>query len=201
MTKPDAKKANVLNEEQYKRLLRIVSTTKYAKRDTLIIMFSFGLGLRAKEIAGLKTSDILNNDLKPHEAVNLTVTKGNRKRTVYLVNQKILDAIDEYVTWRVTWAAKRREIFSGNQPFFVSQKGNGFTNITMAMLFKNIYKQAGLNASSHSGRRTFATNMLHRGSDVKSLQTLMGHASMMQTLDYVENDPVRLMKLTAQALY
>ncbi len=201
MARPSGGQAHVLNKDEFKILMRVTSTSKYPKRDILLLLFSYGTGLRAIEMAGLKTRDVLDEDLKPRQTIRLLVTKGNRVRDIYITSQAIIKAINEYVEWRISWSLKKRIMFSGEQPFFVSQKGNGFTNVTMAMLFKNIYKQAGLKGSSHSGRRTFATNLIERGADIKSLQYAMGHSDVRETIKYVECNPERLKKIMSNALH
>jgi integrase/recombinase XerD len=66
----------------------------------------------------------------------------------------------------------------------------------MQMLFKRMYIWAGLDqASSHSGRRTFATSLIEQGADIKAVSTLMGHASVAMTARYVEENPVRLRRM------
>ncbi|VVC75970.1 Tyrosine recombinase XerC [Aquicella siphonis] len=201
MARQNRGQAKVLTKDEFKRLIKIVSARKYAKRDYLILLFSFGLGLRSIEIANLKVKDVLDDNLNVHEVVELQRTKGNTPRAMYLTDERIRAAIKDYIDWRIDRALKKREVFSRNQPFFVSQKGGGFSNITLTMLFDKIYKEAGIKASSHSGRRTFATNLVEEGIDVKSLQLLMGHSNVQQTLKYVDGNPERLKKLVMNALY
>ncbi len=66
----------------------------------------------------------------------------------------------------------------------------------MQMLFKRLYIRAGLpDASSHSGRRTFATALIEQGVDIKAVSSLMGHASVTMTAQYVQENPIRLRKI------
>ena len=66
----------------------------------------------------------------------------------------------------------------------------------MQMLFKRMYRWAGLDeASSHSGRRTFATSLIEHGVDIKAVSTLMGHSSLAMTARYVDKNPMRLRKI------
>jgi integrase/recombinase XerD len=182
--------------------MKIASTRRFAERDTLLILFSYGLGLRAIEMCSLKVRDIIADDWSVNEVVELQRTKGNKPRAMYLTDPKIRAAIQRYMDWRLAYQNKRKIYLNGNHPFFISQKANmSFTNITLAMLFKRIYQEAGIKASSHSGRRTFATNLLEQGIDVKSLQLLMGHANISETMAYVEGNPERMKKIVMNALY
>ncbi|MBR7559538.1 site-specific integrase, partial [Mycobacterium tuberculosis] len=79
-------------------------------------------------------------------------------------------------------------LFNQEAALFKSQKGSAFTPNTMQQLFHRLYDLARLpGASSHSGRRTFATNLIERGVDIKAVSTLMGHSSIAMTAQYVED--------------
>lgn len=198
--------AYVPAEVEFKRLLKVVASSKHAKRDTLLIYMSFGLGLRAVELAALKVGDVLNQDGTVKEIIKLHRTKNNKFRVAYLPelqqDSRIHNAILAYIEERKANAAEMRMVFNYSQPLFLSQKKGNFTNGTLQKRFEQIYKAAGIiGASSHSGRRTFATNLIEQGVDIKAVSTLMGHASVAMTAKYVENNPARLRKIAANALY
>lgn len=89
----------------------------------------------------------------------------------------------------------------GSEPLLLSQKRGSFSPNTIQMLFARMYKQAGISgASSHSGRRSFATRLIEQGADIKAVSTLMGHSSISMTAEYVENNPNRLSKLAMLAI-
>jgi integrase/recombinase XerD len=194
--------AAVLMPDELKRLLRVISTTNYAKRDTLLILMSFGLGLRVLELAALKISDVLNDNAKVKEVISLTKTKLLKQRNAYISDPRIKKAIIDYIEERKEHAAKKRLTFSLCHPLFLSKKGSHFTNKTLQKRFEHLYKMAGIEkASSHSGRRTFATNLIQQGVDIKSVCTLMGHANINMTALYVQDNPIRLKRIAAKALY
>ncbi len=65
-----------------------------------------------------------------------------------------------------------------------------------------LYREAGFdNASSHSGRRSFATNCIQSGVDIVSLKTLMNHASIQQTGEYVVTNEDMLKKAVMGSLH
>jgi len=69
----------------------------------------------------------------------------------------------------------------------------------LQQLFHRIYDLARLpGASSHSGRRTFATNLIEKGVDIKAVSTLMGHSSIAMTAQYVEDNPKRLKLISSE---
>ena len=72
-------------------------------------------------------------------------------------------------------------------PLIASQRnGRPFTNVTLSMLFKEIYETAGIRTSSHSGRRTFATRLNEKGVGMRTIQKLMGHRHIGTTALYCE---------------
>ena len=79
-------------------------------------------------------------------------------------------------------------------PLIASQRNNRpFTNVTLSMLFKEIYEIAGIRTSSHSGRRTFATRLNEKGVGMRTIQRLMGHRNIQTTALYcdVSDDTMR----------
>lgn len=192
---PREGKAKVLTEEEFKRVLKIVSTHPHAKRNTALLYFSFGLGLRAKEMAALNIEHVVNTEGQLLEEINLVrrMTKGEKQRHVYLTHPKVGKALLAYVEER------RQEdglAFSLQAPLFRSQHSGRFSPNSLQQVFHRLYQQAGLvGASSHSGRRTFATRLIEHGVDIKAVSRLMGHASISMTAQYVEDNPVRLKRI------
>ena len=193
--------AKVLTQDEFKRLLKIVATNTYAKRDKLLMYFSFGLGLRSIEMAAIKLCDVMTEDGEVKETIKLRRTKGHKPRDAFLTDQRIVNCLLEYVEERKARAKLKRYIFSLSSPLFLSRRGCHFTNGTLQRLFRIIYESAGIPASSHSGRRTFATNLIEKGMDIRAVQVLMGHANINETAKYVDNNPERLKRITAEALY
>ncbi|KVM48920.1 hypothetical protein WJ58_26145 [Burkholderia ubonensis] len=192
--------AKVLSESEFRRVVNVVKKDSHAKRNVALLYCSFGLGLRAKEMASLRIRHVLDDDGKLLDEINLdgSMTKGRKQRHAYLTNPKVADALRDYLD-------ERREadgiLFNFDVPLFRSQKGGQFTPNTLQQLFRRMYSKARLpGASSHSGRRTFATNLIEKGVDIKAVSTLMGHASIAMTARYVEDNPVRLKQISENAL-
>ncbi|MEO9387213.1 MULTISPECIES: tyrosine-type recombinase/integrase [Chromobacterium] len=164
---------------------------RYDKRDRVIFMFSFFLGLRAKELAGLKLGDVLHpsGQVKAGVRLRAETTKGLKVRETFLEKKELLEALDDFLAER-----KKQGRFDMDQPLFMSQKGGHFSPNTMQKLFARLFLKAGFRGSSHSGRRTFATRLNAMGVDLRSIQVLMGHAFVSTTQGYVETSPERLRK-------
>jgi integrase/recombinase XerD len=192
--------AKVLSETEFRRVVNVVKKKTHAKRNVALLYCSFGLGLRAKEMAALKVMHVLSVDGEMLEEINLgaPMTKGMKQRHVFLTNPKVINAFCEYVDER---SKEEGILFNYDAPLFRSQKGSHFSPNTLQQLFHRMYAQARLQgASSHSGRRTFATTLIEKGVDIKAVSTLMGHASIGMTARYVENNPVRLKQICTDLL-
>jgi integrase/recombinase XerD len=189
-------KAKVLSEAEFKRLLIVAKSGQFALRNVALLYCSFGLGLRAKEIASLKLMDITDSDYKLLDEVCLkrAMTKGEKQRYAYLTHKKVCDALDEYI--------KKIQHLDRTKPLFQTQRKTRFTPNALQKWFKSLYDKAGIvGASSHSGRRTFITRLIEQGADIKAVSRLAGHASIVTTAIYVEDNPDRLKRLTHLAVF
>ncbi|WP_217363437.1 tyrosine-type recombinase/integrase [Duganella dendranthematis] len=176
----------------------MVKKKAHAKRNVALLYCSFGLGLRAKEMAALKIKHVLGIDGSILDEINLTgnMTKGSKQRHAYLTNPRVIAAIRDFIDDR-----QEREgiLFNIEAPLFKSQKGSSFTPNSLQQLFHRMYQDAKLQgASSHSGRRSFATRLIERGVDIKAVSTLLGHASVSMTSKYIQDNPVRLKQICTE---
>lgn len=192
--------AKVLSERELSRVVNVVKKKAHAKRNTALLYCSFGLGLRAKEMAALRIKHVMDSDGNMLDEINLnsSMTKGNKQRHAYLTNPKVAGALRDYIYDR-----RKREgiLFNIEAPLFKSQKGSSFSPNSLQQLFHHMYLEAKLHgASSHSGRRTFATTLIEKGVDIKAVSTLMGHSSIAMTAKYVENNPARLKQICTDLL-
>ena len=189
-------KAKVLNDSEFKRLLIVAKSGQFALRNVALLYSSFGLGLRAKEIASLTIADITDPNYKLLDEICLkrTMTKGEKQRYAYLTHKKVCDALAEYV--------ETIQHHDRKKPLFQTQRKTRFTPNALQKLFKALYDKAGIvGASSHSGRRTFITRLIEQGADIKAVSRLAGHASIVTTAIYVEDNPDRLKRLTNLAVF
>ena len=188
--------AVVLTDQQLKIVFRTVlgSGSTHTYRNYLIIVLSHLCGLRSKELASLKVSDVMVGG-KVVDTLRLigSYTKGNKHRDMPLTNPKVISAIEKHM---VSLSEIRGRFVEPSSPLFRSQKGRFFSPNSMVRLIKRIYEDAGFgNASSHSGRRKFATTLIESGADINCVKLLMGHSSIQTTARYFSTNPKRLANL------
>lgn len=173
--------AKTLTEKELKVVLAIAGQSRHGQRDRAMLLMSFWSGMRVGEIASLRIGDVVSSDGSIKTEVQLTAdqTKGHRGRTV-LINEKLRRELSSYLT-----SLHHRQ---PDRPLFYSQRQrDGFNANTLCQHFKRLYQCAGIDgAMSHSGRRTFITNLAHKGVGVRVLMALAGHRNMSTTQRYID---------------
>ena len=180
--------AKTLTKEEIARVLDYISTRRFAPRNRAMMLLTHLAGLRIGEVAGLRWSDVMNQDGTVKDEIRLLpdMTKGRHPRTVF-VNIRLREELAAY-------AAQARCV-DRSYPFFASQKSikSGFGANSLAQAFALLYAGAGVEgASSHSGRRTFLTNLANKGTAIHILKTLAGHRSISTTATYLYSSPSQL---------
>ena len=181
-------KASVLNAQEHSRFLQYLATTRQPAQNKAIYLLGYRAGLRVGSIAGLKLNDIIDSSGNLKEVVELRrdIVKNRKNYAAYITHPELRDALLSYL-------AERPETEVEN--LFVSQKNTAFSANTLSHKLLKLYRDAGFDgASSHSGRRSFATNCIRAGVDIVSLKTLMNHASIQQTAEYVATNEEALKK-------
>ena len=180
--------AKTLTKEEMTRVLDFITTRKYAARNRAMMLLTHLAGLRIGEVACLRWSDVMNLEGAVKDEIRLLpdMTKGRHARTVF-VNIRLREELAAY--------AAQAKCVDRSYPFFASQKSvkTGFSANSLAQTFALLYAGAGLEgASSHSGRRTFLTNLANKGTAIHILKTLAGHRSISTTAAYLYSSPSQL---------
>jgi integrase/recombinase XerD len=183
-----AKQAKTLTQQELRRVLDYTATRKHSVRNRALLMTTHLSGMRVGEVASLRNSDVLDAEGNIRNEIRLSAeqTKGNEARVVF-VSDKLRKELELYT----------RLMGNANPTlkFFYSQKrtSDGFTANTLTQFFHYLYKRAGIDgASSHSGRRTFITNLATKGVGVRVLMSLAGHKNISTTQAYIDvNDDMK----------
>ena len=175
------KQAKVLNGKEYKRLLSAAKMTRHADRNRLAVVLSFGVGLRACEIAAITVGDVVDSkgNVKSQATLKSHQTKGKKSHVIFL-SDAVQDEIKKYLD-KYSYRIK-----SHKDALLTPQKGGAFTSQTIQDLFRSLFQSVGLDdCSSHSGRRTLLTNASNAGINIRTIQAIARHSHLNTTARYI----------------
>jgi len=161
-------------------VLAVVAAGRNADRNRIVILLSFYAGLRAKEIAELTVGDIFpeNGDVKQTVLLLASQTKGYKSRT-FVINCKLAKELGLF--------RKHTGHVKADKPLIKSQMNCAFSANSMCQLMCRIYRDSGITgATSHSGRRSFITNLANKGVSARVLMELAGHKNLATTQAYID---------------
>ena len=156
-------------------------------RDKAILELLYATGMRASELAGMKTSD-LNFDIGYLRCLG----KGNKERVIPIGKAAIAATVDYLTDLR----PKLAKPFSADW-LLLSRTGRAMSRIEIWRLIKKYAARAGMpkNLTVHTLRHCFATHLLAGGADLRSIQEMLGHANIATTQIYTHLDYERLRKI------
>ncbi len=182
----------VLSPESITKLLDAPQgLDRYYQRDRAILETLYATGTRASEVVNLRL-----NDLYLESAFCKCTGKGSKQRIVPL-GRLAIEALRQYLD-------ELRPALVASAPdapwVFVSRGGKVLSREMLWMLVKKYVQRAGLNpkVSPHTLRHSFATHLLAGGADLRTVQELLGHASIRTTQQYTHVDRERLRAIHAQ---
>jgi integrase/recombinase XerC len=156
-----------------------------ARRDTALTELLYGSGLRVSECCQLDLDDIDHERYQGQGAlVRVRRGKGGKERVVPLGGPAAA-AIANYVCDRIHLRAPRSGAQDGNALFLNARGGRMSTRSAQAIISRRA-ALAGLRATPHALRHSFATHLLDGGADLRTIQELLGHASLASTQIYTQ---------------
>jgi len=158
------------------------------KRDIAVLMLLYGAGLRIAEALGLNRRDW------PKDDAPLRVTGKGRKTRILPLLPQIRASVDDYLAlcpWRG----------GASGPLFVGVQGKRLNPRMVQGRMQQLRAALGLpdSATPHALRHSFATHLLSAGGDLRSIQELLGHASLSTTQRYTGVDAARLLEVYDKA--
>ncbi len=177
--------AKTLTKNEIDQVLAYLEKRKYPERNRAMFFMSLWAACRVGEIAALKMGDVVNPDgsIKGEVRLSASQTKGGQPRTVFLP-KKLQEELEKYL---VTRFVRNPEV-----PFFHTANRLGFTANTLTQHFFWMYRNAGIEASSHSGRRSRITELAQAGIGVRTLAAIAGHRSIVVTQRYIDVNPAMI---------
>lgn len=167
-----------LTSDELDRLLQAPKgATWQAARDRAMLETLYSAGLRVSELVG-----IADGDVDANSGLVRVRGKGKRERLAPL-GSFAMKAIGGYIKARQRRFPNRK---GAEQPLFVNKAGGRITTRSTARMLEKYLKETGLDrrTSPHTLRHSFATHLLDRGADIRSVQELLGHKSLMTTQIY-----------------
>lgn len=182
-----------LSGDEIRQLLDAPSKVTVAGlRDRAILEVMYSAGLRVSELVGLNDEDL---DLR--DCVVRIRGKGRKER---------LGSLGRFAIQAVTKYAQQRERspkseIGGKSPVFVNKFGNRLTTRSIGRMLEKYLAEAGLDrrTTPHTLRHSFATHLLDNGADIRSVQEMLGHKSLVTTQIYTHVSTASLKEIYDQA--
>jgi len=168
---------DVLSVEEIEKIIKVIDLSiPMGHRNLTIIEMLYGSGLRVSELINTKLSDIYF-----YEKYMKIIGKGSKQRLVPLSDKTI-----EQINF---WLQERNsiQIKSKNEDFlFLNKHGTKMSRIAVFNIIKKFVKDTGITKriSPHTFRHSFATHMLEGGANLRAIQQLLGHSSIITTEIY-----------------
>ena len=173
-------------------------TSPFELRDRLALELLYGCGLRSQEVVGLTLADV-----RAGQAQLIVRGKGGKTRIVP-VGEEAAAALRRYLergrgnlaAGASAAAASPAAVRLGAAPLLLSRSGRPLLTSDIRRLVVKYCGLAGIDAASpHMLRHAYATHMLERGADLRSIQELLGHASVATTQVYTHVSAAHLRKV------
>ena len=168
------------------------SDTAAARRDSALLEFLYGTGARVSETVGLDL-----NDLDLVDRVVIVTGKGSKQRLVPL-GSKAVGALETWLPDRLALIARSET----GDPVFLNQRGGRLSRQGAFNIVKKHAAQAGIAAekvSPHVLRHSAATHMVEAGADLRTVQEMLGHATISTTQVYTRVSPAHVMEIYVEA--
>jgi integrase/recombinase XerC len=174
--RPDRKLPHFLSTDEISQLLQAPAADEpMGLRDRAMLETTYSAGLRVSELVAIN-----DEDLDIEGGLVRVRGKGRRERLAPL-GQYAIHAISRWMGART-----RPHPLGTERPLFLNKFGHRLTTRSVARMLEKYLKQTGLDrrTSPHTLRHSFATHLLDRGADIRSVQELLGHKSLVTTQIY-----------------
>ncbi|MGC9454403.1 MAG: tyrosine recombinase XerC [Phycisphaerae bacterium] len=181
-----------LDPQQVAALLEAPDTdTPLGARDRAMLETIYSSGLRVSEVVSLNIEDL------DEFAEALRIRGKGRKERIVPLGTKALQAVEHYLRKRSETERQKPQ----RGALFVNRRGQRITQRSVRRMLDKYLRQTGLDpkVSPHALRHSFATHMLNAGADLRSVQEMLGHASLSTTQVYTHLTSARLKEVYDRA--
>jgi len=219
-----ASKARSLSPKQTRKLLTRCQLMQNPELKRVVLALSFST-LRVSELAQITVDDVLTPTgiIKNEIYLRASLCKKRKPRSIWL-SKLAQQMVQEWIDYRKArnWATTFDDSYQGLNPLsklVLNNRGRSYsmkrkTRINQAgeqvdysacdvleLMIRNIYKRTGLKGcSSHTGRRSYGTNMNAQGVDLSAIQRALGHSDPSMTIEYIDVSDEQLMSASEIAL-
>jgi integrase/recombinase XerD len=172
----------VLSVEEIDLLISQIDLSKpEGQRNKAIIEVLYSCGLRVSELIGLKLSNVYYD-----QGFIRVIGKGNKERLVP-IGSKAIHEIEFYLADRNKLPAIARE---SEDILFLNRRGHKLTRVMIFTIVRDLVKKSGIKKkiSPHTFRHSFATHLIDGGADLRAVQEMLGHESILTTEIYTHLD-------------
>lgn len=185
LPKKARKLPEILNPDEVISMLETPDTTKAAGiRDKAILECLYGTGMRVSELTDLET-DRLYFEI----GFIRVIGKGSKERLVP-VGEVAQDALEHYIEYARPKFFKIEKAEKAKNKVFLNQRGGALTRMSVWNIVQKAAKAADIkkNVYPHIFRHSFATHLLEGGADLRAVQEMLGHSSILTTEIYTHVD-------------
>lgn len=194
--KKERRLPGVLSEDQVRALLTPPAAGPSSARDRALLELLYSAGLRAGELASLDVEDV------DFWGGTVRVTGKGRRERLVPAGETALSALRDHLKGQGIDPLSRPAAGSrGRRPLFLNQRGGRLTSRSVYDIVRSAAARAGAGSGvhPHTLRHSFATHLLDRGCDLRSVQEMLGHKNLSTTQIYTHLTPSRLKQVYDKA--
>ena len=173
---------DVLSTEEIDRLIEAIDVSKpEGHRNRAILEVLYSCGLRVSELTDLRISNLYLD-----KGYIRVIGKGDKERLVP-IGGKAIREIDLFLPWRNSLSGISRE---NENILFLNRRGKKLSRVMIFTIIKDLSRKTGLkkHVSPHTFRHSFATHLIEGGADLRAVQEMLGHESILTTEIYTHLD-------------
>jgi len=174
----------ILSRQQLNVFFKTIESFTHSERNRLVIALTYFCALRIGEVAQLKWGNVLDKNyvVKDEIVFEKHQVKARQKQRV-LLNKRARLEIKRYLDWFIQ---KHKQV-DLEQALILTQKNTHFSPNSLCQSVNDLYRKANYeNITSHSGRKSYITNLSNKAINMKVIMKLVRHKHLSTTQRYIE---------------